>query len=552
MGKVILTLQGHTDKVWSVAISLDGKRIITGSADGTMKVWDAQTGKEILSLKGHTGPVNSVAISADGKRIVSGSKDKMAKVWDAQTGKELLSLDGHHWHLVSSVAISADGNRIVSGSYDHTVKLWDARSGKALLTLEGHTSEVSSVAISADGSHIVSTSGDQTLVWDAQTGKAVLSLMGHTGLVKSVAISPDGTRIISGGDKVLKVWDARTGRDLLTLKGHTSPVYSVAVSEDGLHIVSGSGDQTVKVWDATSGTELFLKVERDRVNSVAISADGKRVFGYSLRGKILAWDASSGRLLPDPPAHMPGNRIQVHRREATSADGKLAVSIEGNGNRIRVHRPDLDEARKQREARDRERLERLARFDPDWHRSQLDEALLAGDDFAAAFHLERLVRHGELPWDRGPSGTTLENEKDAKVAACIVSWALAARWDKPAATAFLEHARRNLEHQRNAGTLHHHGVALYRAGQNAEAERSLAESVKAHGKGGYADTWLFQAMLARQRGRQDEATRQMARFEEWHAKQKFTSWHQKAYQDVLLAEARKLLLAPPPMTKVAE
>ena len=126
------------------------------SEDATLKVWSAEIGgTELLSLKGHTGSLTSVAFSADGKRIVSGSYDKTVKVWDADKGTETLTLKGHT-QPVSSVAFSADGKRIVSGSYDKTVKVWDADKGTETLSLKGHTEGVTSVAFSPDGKRIVS------------------------------------------------------------------------------------------------------------------------------------------------------------------------------------------------------------------------------------------------------------------------------------------------------------------------------------------------------------------------------------------------------------
>ncbi|NBO94043.1 MAG: hypothetical protein EBV06_17305, partial [Planctomycetia bacterium] len=132
------TLRGHTDTVTSVAWSPDGQRILTGSWDGTAKVWDALKGQEVLSLKGHTWPVTSVAWSPDGQRILTGSYDNTAKVWDALKGQEVLSLKGHtRW--VQSVAWSPDGQRILTGSYDNTAKVWDALKGQEVLSLKGHT-----------------------------------------------------------------------------------------------------------------------------------------------------------------------------------------------------------------------------------------------------------------------------------------------------------------------------------------------------------------------------------------------------------------------------
>jgi eukaryotic-like serine/threonine-protein kinase len=124
-----LTLLGHTGPVSSVAFSPDGKRIVTGSHDGTAKVWDAEQGQEVLTLKGHTSLVNSVAFSPDGKRIVTGSWDRTARVWDAEQGREVLTLKGHTGQ-VTSVAFSPDGKRIVTGSDDKTAKVWDLDKGR--------------------------------------------------------------------------------------------------------------------------------------------------------------------------------------------------------------------------------------------------------------------------------------------------------------------------------------------------------------------------------------------------------------------------------------
>src|SRR5262249_38136219 len=127
-----------------VVCSADGKRIVSGSQDDSVKVWDAHTGQQLLTLRGHTGSVESVVFSTDGKRIVSGSQDDSVKVWDAQTGQEILELIGHTGG-VNSVSFSPDGTRIVSESESGTVRVWDAASGQCLEVIEG-TRDVASVA----------------------------------------------------------------------------------------------------------------------------------------------------------------------------------------------------------------------------------------------------------------------------------------------------------------------------------------------------------------------------------------------------------------------
>ncbi len=127
------TLEGHTDTVFSVAVSPDGSRIVSGSWDKTVKVWDAETGLEVLSLKGHTGSVSCVAVSPDGTRIVSGSEvwgePGELKVWEASKGQEFLCLKGHTDN-VSSVAVSPDGTRIFSLDSGGHRLAWDALTGQ--------------------------------------------------------------------------------------------------------------------------------------------------------------------------------------------------------------------------------------------------------------------------------------------------------------------------------------------------------------------------------------------------------------------------------------
>ena len=233
---------------------------------------------ELASLRGHSGGVKAVCISSDGSKVISGSEDNTVKIWDATTGACLNTLEGHN-DYVSSVCISRDGSRIVSGSYN-TVKIWDATTGACLDTLADHRNLVTSVCISSDGSRIVSGCKDNSIkIWDAATGACVNTLEGHSDCVTSVCISSDGSRIVSASfDKQIKIWDAATGSCVNTLEGHNDGVYSVCISSDGLRIVSGSDDYTIKIWDATTGACVNTLEGHDyRVSSVDISSDGSRI-----------------------------------------------------------------------------------------------------------------------------------------------------------------------------------------------------------------------------------------------------------------------------------
>ncbi|KAF7352032.1 Reverse transcriptase-RNase H-integrase [Mycena venus] len=212
------------------------KKIVSGSNDTTVHIWDAETGTALCELlEGHTNTVTSVAFSPDGKRIVSGSNDKTVCIWDAETGAALREPLKGHTDRVTSVEFSPDAKKIVSGSNDRTMCIWDAETGAALgKPLEGHTDTVTSVAFSPDGKRIVSGSNDKTVcIWDAETGAALKErLEGHTHWVTSVTFSPDGKKIGSGSeDKTVRIWDAVSGAALRELqKGHTNTVTSVALS----------------------------------------------------------------------------------------------------------------------------------------------------------------------------------------------------------------------------------------------------------------------------------------------------------------------------------
>jgi WD40 repeat protein len=148
----IRTMDGHTGCVTSVVFSPDGTRIVSGSWDNTVRLWDAVSGAHLNTLEGHTDNVVSVAFSPDGTHLVSGSWDNTVRLWDAINGVHLNTLRGHTCP-VTSVAFSPDGTRLVSGSRDYTVRLWDAVSGVHLDTLKSYSVNPHSLALSINSPH---------------------------------------------------------------------------------------------------------------------------------------------------------------------------------------------------------------------------------------------------------------------------------------------------------------------------------------------------------------------------------------------------------------
>jgi WD40 repeat protein len=170
--KKILT--GHTSWVNSVALTPDGRHVVSGGGyvDFTLRLWDLHTGQCLRTMEGHNGSIDSVALTPDGKHAVSGSYDKTLRLWDLHTGQCLRTMEGHTGS-VNSVALTSDGKYAVSGNDDKTLRLWDLHTGQCLRTMEGHTDPVNSVVITPDGMYAVSGSHDNTLrlwefIWDLE------------------------------------------------------------------------------------------------------------------------------------------------------------------------------------------------------------------------------------------------------------------------------------------------------------------------------------------------------------------------------------------------
>lgn len=286
-----LELKGHSDSVLSISYSPDGKTLLSGSRDKSLKLWDSETGKELRTLKGHTGAVWSVSFSPDGKTLLSGSSDKTLKLWDAETGKVLRTLHGHS-SIVMSVSFSPDGKSVISTGGDKTIKLWDVATGKELNTFQGHSKDILSISYSPNSKTVLSGGVDKTLkLWGLANGQEILTFKSHSGWIANVSYSPNGKTVLSGGaDKTLKLWDLSTGRVIQTLKRHTNVVSSVSYSPDGKFLLSGSYDKTLKLWDL-AGNELQTFQGHDReINSASFNPDGRTVASGSNDKTIKIWN----------------------------------------------------------------------------------------------------------------------------------------------------------------------------------------------------------------------------------------------------------------------
>jgi WD40 repeat protein len=309
-------LEGHKSGVWGVSFSPNGKLIATSSADGSVKVWQAD-GTLRFTLEEHRGQVRDVAWSPDGEVLASASADRTVKLW-RKDGVVLHEFKGHR-DTVHGVSFSPDGQVLASGSADRTVKLW-RRDGTLIATLTGHQDQVRDVAWSPDGQLIASASRDKTIkLWNRQ-GTEVATLKGHTGGVEGVDWSPDGQMIASAsGDQTIKLWN-RQGTEVATLRGHTSGVEDVRFNPDGQFIASAGDEGTVKLWNRDGSLLTTLKSHATSVTAIAFSPNGRMLATSSWDRSVKLWS------LDKPNVQTLTQHKSLVRDVQFSPDGKVLAS----------------------------------------------------------------------------------------------------------------------------------------------------------------------------------------------------------------------------------
>lgn len=205
-GKLQQRMKSPAGIVSSVALTPDGKRVLAGTWEKQLVLFDLAAGEQVWSTTDKKSFAGRVAVAPDGKTALSGGNDKSVRLWDLTTGEQL-ALVGTHGSYVQGLAFLPDGKRALSGSRDKTLVLWEVSSSRALLTLTGHKKEILNLAVLPGGRRAVSVGGDGAFVWDLESGETLATFTGHGKAVPCVALAPDGKSVVTGGnDGFLRRW----------------------------------------------------------------------------------------------------------------------------------------------------------------------------------------------------------------------------------------------------------------------------------------------------------------------------------------------------------
>ena len=371
-GECLSVWRGHYEPVRDVAVSPDGRSVVSLAEDGSVRAWDLVNPRSTVVFKGAFHQVRGIGYTPDGARILFGAGDGSIRALDAATYREQRTIGGQN-AVVSALAIDGGGRRVLAGAYDGSLRLWDLASGHEVRAFSGHERSVGGVAFGPGDAWAASGGGDRTVrVWNVETGALMRSLDGHSGSVTSVAVLPAGSRIVTASaDRTLRCWrmdgpqtrariDAQAGAitriavsadgtrivactssstaqlwdrarpgAVHLLEGHTQPVQTIGLSADGTVALTASRDRTLRVWDLTTGlTRHVLAGHTDGVAAAVMTPDNRRAVSLSLDRTLRSWDLERGQALRVLAGRESGRSVEALRARTLLSEEATAPQID--------------------------------------------------------------------------------------------------------------------------------------------------------------------------------------------------------------------------------
>jgi len=285
-----LVLLGQDDEIYWLEYPPDGRRVVTGSWRGTVRIWDLESGKQEGAPMEHESSMTNLSVTRDGTKIISSGERGRIKVWDIESHK--LVKEWTYPKSYPNIAISPDGRLIA-------IRGWSV----AIYTVEGERhiminsiwvdGTVYSMCFSPSGNKLACGTGYGIRVYDVASGTLVFGPLDRHSWIHDVVWSRDGSRLFSTSeDETICSWNSGTGQQIgRPWTGHTRHIYSLSLSPDGSILASASSDKTVRFWNATTGDPIGQHLQHDKkVTAVRFSPSGESVACAGANGKICFWN----------------------------------------------------------------------------------------------------------------------------------------------------------------------------------------------------------------------------------------------------------------------
>jgi WD40 repeat protein/tRNA A-37 threonylcarbamoyl transferase component Bud32 len=312
-------------RVTALAVSPDRRTILTGG-ENSARFWDAATGQSLGEPLPHSAAVVAAAFSPDGRAVVTADTARFTQRWDVATHGPL-GRPVRHKSSITALAFSPNGRTLLVGGYDRSARLLDPTTGQSASLM--HQATVLAAIFSADGRTILTASSDGAVrLWEAAADQPHGLTLQHDSQVWTAVFSPDGRTVLTACvGNAARLWDATSGKLLGTFP-HPRPVLKAAFSPDGRTILTLCWDKKVRLWDVASGQQICPPLDHPtRVNRAVFSPDGRTVLTGEHDGSVRFWDAATGALRRGPvPAH--GGPVMA---VAFSLDGRTACTGSEDG-----------------------------------------------------------------------------------------------------------------------------------------------------------------------------------------------------------------------------
>ena len=333
-----IVLPRHRDDVHSARFSKDGEQLVSASSDGSLHVWDVETGlyQQSLVLGAHTDSVSVLAFSEDGKHLASGDRfEERIRVWNVENATQHTILtpgQGDILNPIRQLTVSPGIKKLAGSGLQGTIQVWDAATLEELsIVPTGRMLRLLPLVFSPDGKFLAGQGGknlisNKIVLWQTDFGDHLFTLEGHTRAVREYIFSPDSKILASGGDDAAIIfWDVKTGNQLANLTGHTKSIRALTFSPDGKTLASGATDE-LRLWDVNTGTPISYPDVALNVEALAFSPDGKTLASVS-GSMILLWKLETTF---QPHSMLRGHQGAIHVL-MFSPDGKTLASGSNDG-----------------------------------------------------------------------------------------------------------------------------------------------------------------------------------------------------------------------------